>query len=218
MGFATLAGQATGTVQPSGLHEFIAGTPFVAATQSLDLRDLQQAAAQSLLAGVMAGGPVTVSGLVLTFPAGFTYWARQVWQASGTTTYSVPDASTTYVWACSDGVIRPTSTVLSPTGFDGRSCCLVCKAVAAGGVATLDFSGQQRARTADATARKVQDGPLSLDYGAGVVDTSGAALRIPSVTADPTVPATGTFVWFRSDTLMLCVSVNGTVKRSAAFA
>ena len=218
MAFATMAGNAPSSVAHSGLIEATSGLPYSAAALNSALEDLQTPAKWGLLAGVLVTGVITGSGLNVAFPAGFTYFAGQVWKCGATTTINVPDTSVSYIWGCSDGQLRTSASAATvPAGFDSRSACLLCKATAAGGVATVDVTVQQKARSADSAARKVADGPLSLDYANNVIDLSGAALKIPSVTADPTVPSVGTFVWFRSDTLQLSVSVGGVVKRSAAF-
>jgi hypothetical protein len=219
MALTTLAGSTPTQVQTSGINEFRTG-PFVASVQTLDLRDLQELTRQSALAGVQISGAITATGLVVSIPAGLQYYARQLWVASGTTTILVPDGSTSYVWGCSDGLLRVTTSGGSPvlpTSFDARMCCLLCKAVAVAGAVTITTTLQQTARYADATNRLVREGPLTIDYANAVVDVSTGALRIPSVTADPTVPGTGTYLWFRSDTLQMCVSVSGTIKRSVAF-
>ena len=188
MALSTLAGSAPSQVQSSGLNEFIAGQPLIAATQTLDLRDLQELTRQAELAGVQIAGTITATGLSVSIPAGLQYFARQIWKASGTTTVLVPDGSTSYIWGCSDGLLRVTTSGGSPTlptGFDARSCCLICKAVAVAGTATITTALQQSARYADATNRLVHEGPLTIDYGNMVTDTSAGALRIPSVSAGP---------------------------------
>jgi hypothetical protein len=155
VGFVTLTGLAAGSVQASGLQEQAAGSPLLSSRMNQDARELQMVAMQTHLAGVLTGGDITVSNLLVSFPVGFRFFARQIWEASGTTQVSVPDAATTYLWGCADGQIRLTGTDAVPGGWDNRSACRLAKATAAGGVAVLDLSVQHRARFADASGRVV---------------------------------------------------------------
>jgi hypothetical protein len=120
--------------------------------------DLTQAARQQSLSGVLSGGVCTAALLVVTIPANTYYIAGGiVWYNTGAETASVSDAATTYLWGCSDGVIRPTSTTTPPTDFTAATACIITKAVAVSGVATVDNSVQQRARTADHANRVVSE-------------------------------------------------------------
>lgn len=220
MGFQTYggsnpAGSGSAPVLHNGLQGVSDGEPFIAATQNADEQDLQAPCAYANLAGFLTGGNCTAAALNVTIPAGTSYFAKSVWITSGAIVVGVPDSATTYLWGCSDGIIRPTTTLVLPTGFDAQSACLLVKAVAVSGVITLDNTVRQRGRYADRATRKVQDGPLSLDYANAVIDTSGAALQIPAFTgADPTVPSVGVFLWFRTDNNTLGVSNNGSVVHS----
>jgi hypothetical protein len=82
-------------------------------------------------------------------------------------TQLVTDDATTYLWLCSDGETRITTTTTPPTSYDERTACILCRVVAASGTATVDLSVQQRARAAS-TGRYVSEGA---GLWAGVPDT-----------------------------------------------
>ena len=188
------------------------GQPLVADDQNKDFRDLQELGRQTQLAGVMLATAITATGLTLGFGVGFLYFARQIWVASGTTSYSVPDEAITYLWGCADGILRPSASAATPpAGFDTTQACLLVKATAHLGVVTLDVSVQQRSRYADPAARKVTDGPLSLDYANNRVDVSAGALVLPVLAADPATLVDG-MAWVNSATATLKYRVGGVTK------
>lgn len=210
----TPSGTASGATNANGLNGLSSGSPLGSAKYNADQGDLQTPAMEALLPGVLnlAGG-LTYSALVVTVPSGYAWYARQVWQANGTVTGSVPASATTYLWGCSDGLIRPASSLTPPAGFAGPASCLLA-IVVSGSTAITSLAQGWTARAC--SGRVVTDGPLVLDYANNVVDASGAALKIPSGTADPAVPGTGVYIWFRTDTSEIGVSINGTVKHTAA--
>ena len=179
MAFSTLTGVATGSVQASGLQEQVAGNPVLATRMNADDRELQQVSMQTHLAGVLTGGDITVASLLVSFPVGFRFFARQIWEASGTTQVSVPDAATTYLWGCADGQIRQTSTDAVPGGWDNRTACRLAKAVASGGVAVLDLSVAHRARFADAAGRVVCENSGAWSPTPDVIP-SGVRVEVPA--------------------------------------
>lgn len=202
------AGSSSDAVQPSGLYEFSDGDAFIAGDQNKDLQDLQELGRQAQLAGVHVAATITASGLTLNFPAGFQYFARQIYLMSGTTTFAVPDGSISYVWGCVDGILRRTANTTPPASFDATTACILVKATASAGVVTLDATVQQKSRYADPAARKVKDGPLTLDYANNVVDASGGALKVPVLASDPATPVDG-MVWINSATSKLKFRVGG---------
>lgn len=147
--------------------------------QDAFLDTLQESRYQHL-AGVLSGGVCTVSGLVVTVPASTVYVAGgMVWTNASGETQSATDDATTYVWGCADGQLRITSTTTPPTGFESGKSCILTKAVAVSGTATLDNSVQHRARTADHTNRIIGE---NAGVFAPILDTVPATFRgvIPS--------------------------------------
>ena len=210
MAIQTMAGTTPAQANANGLQGVKAGYPLIDTVYNGDQRDIQEGHVQALLAGVIAGGVCTASGLNVTIPNGTIYYARQVWQLTADVVISVPDAATTLLWGCCDGVIRQTASSF-PSGYDGTNSCLIAQGTASGGTMTL-AGGQHKGRQLDHTNRTVKDGPLLIDYANAVVDASAGALRIPSFSSDPSVPATGTYIWFNTSTNTAKVSVNGTVQ------
>jgi hypothetical protein len=138
-------------------------------------RDLVEGARQQSLSGVISGGVCTAALLVVTIPANTYYIAGGiVWYNTGAETAGVSDDTTTYLWGCSDGVIRPTATTTPPTDFTASTACIITKAVAVSGVATVDNSVQQRARTADSTNRVIGE---NAGVFAPVLDTIPSTFR-----------------------------------------
>ncbi len=208
----TKSGQLPATANAMGLQGVTTGMPLQADAYNADARDIQEGHVQALLAGILAGGTCTAAGaLNITIPSGSTWYARQVWTLNADVTIGVAASVTTYVWGCSDGVIRQTTSGL-PSGFDATTAVLLTTATATSSTASVSNTGQHIARQVDRSNRVVTDGPLKLDYANAVVDASNSALRIPSFSSDPSVPGTGTFIWFNSTSGQAKVSVNGTVQ------
>jgi len=148
MGWETISETAAASVGASGLVEWSAGDSLSADDLNNNLADVQGVTLWGMPSGVLAGGACTAAFLVVTVPDGTRYLARNIWCANGNQTISVTDESTTYVWGCADGVLRITSSSTPPVGWDDRTACILCRAVATGGTATVDLSVQQRARLA----------------------------------------------------------------------
>lgn len=148
-----------------GIRALVDGRPAVADDWNRNWRDIQESSSFSLLAGVLEGGAATASGLSVTIPSGTIYFARMVWKFTDNTTFVVPDNATTYLWGCSDGVVRQTSSPTPPQGFTTRTACILTKANASSGVASVDNSVQQKARYSDPDIRLIQEGDaLKIDY------------------------------------------------------
>lgn len=176
MAFKTLSGFTSSDVGANGLKQFTSATPPLASDFNNDFTDEQAAAAYGMLAGVLSGGAITAAALNVTIPAGLTYFARQVWINDGSVvTVSVPDASTTYLWGCSDGQIRQTATTTPPSSFDNRTACILTKVVSSGGNAAVDDTARQRARTADGPNHVVSENAPSF---APVMDTIPAGAEV----------------------------------------
>lgn len=170
-------------VGSTGVLEFTTGTAVGSANLTKDFRDAYQPATWGMCAGVLAGGVCTASGLVITVPAGTYYYASQVWYASSSTTVNVPDNSTTYVWGCSDGVLRVTATSSPPIGFTRSQSCLLVLVTSVSGVCTLNLAIQDAARIADNTNRIVTEYNAQIGFGfVSEMDTvpAAAVITIPS--------------------------------------
>lgn len=127
--------------------------------------DTLQAGAYQNLAGVLSGGVCTVALLSVTIPANTVYVAGgMVWTNLTTETKAVTDDATTYVWGRADGQLDITATTTPPSGFEGGKSCLLTKAVAVAGVATLDNTVQHKARTLDHTNRTVNENAALLGF------------------------------------------------------
>lgn len=193
-----------------GLQGAVTGAPLTAAQLNDNWQDLQEYPRLGMLSGVVSGGIVTTSGLNVTIPSGTIWYARQAWKVTTNVIIGLTASATTYLWGCSDGVIRPTATSTPPAGFDSTSACILCVGIAGSSTITLVSGAQQSARSID--GRVVTDGPLILDYGNGFVDASAAiAFKVPGVTSDPSVPGSGVYLWYRTDTNVLRASVSGSV-------
>lgn len=155
----------------SGLPALADGEPLLAATLNKLLRDLQPASYNAQLAGVLYGGQCESGTLDVKIPSGTSYFAKQVWTSDAVHSVNVPDEATTYIWGCSDGVIRTTATTTPPDGFDAYTACIITRATAKSGYATIDNTVQQRARFA-ATANR------------SAIDTGGFMPKPSSVPAD----------------------------------
>lgn len=155
MAFTTLKGFTHSQTDADGLIPF--GEPgYTTMDKTIfrnTLKELLQGGMYQGLAGVLAGGVCTAATNVVTIPANTYYIAGGVgWFNASAHTESVADG-TLYLWGCSDGEIHTSSDTTPPTGFTTRTACIITKAVTTGGVAVLDNSVQQRARTADGTNR-----------------------------------------------------------------
>ena len=207
MGWVAANGLAPAAVGADGIVAFSTGDVPDAADFDANFTAPLDVAGYGLAAGVLAGGVCTAAALVVTIPDGTTYYARQVWAADGDATVNVTDEATTYVWGCSDGVVRITATSTPPSSFDARTACLLTVATATGGTASVDNTLQWAARQTDAASGVVVEGTM-LDLSKGLI--------VPVVASDPSTLVNG-MVWFRSDTLQLSIRVAGATKRSAAF-
>lgn len=173
MGWRTSQGYTPADVNGNleGLPELSDGVPLLAATMNKLLRDLQPASYNAQFAGVLAGGVCYTEALDVKIPAGTSYFAKQVWTLDALQSVSVSDDATTYLWGCSDGVIRVTDDTNPPDGFDATTACILTRANAANGYATIDNTVQQRARVARGDNRFVSDNggfmpqPISIPEG-----------------------------------------------------
>lgn len=148
MAWKTAGGLAASAVGASGFVEFASGAPLLAASLNSDLVGAQDGAAYALACGVIGAFDPTAAGLAVTIPSGSAYFARQVWVADGAAVVNVADGATTWLWGCADGVVRQTLTSAYPTGQTALTCCLLAVVVSAAGVAVVDVSAQQLARSA----------------------------------------------------------------------
>lgn len=148
MTFVNLSGQLPAGVGASqvgsnGLKAFSASSALAADDLNNTYKDVQLPLTYLLQPGVTTTGSITASGLVVSFPSGFAFFAQNVWTNNATVTTTVTDGTTTYIWGCSDGNLRKTSSSTQPTGYTGSGSCLLCSATASGGTATIDISAQQ---------------------------------------------------------------------------
>jgi hypothetical protein len=158
MAFITIKEFTTSQTDADGLLPFgDAGYTTLNATQLRNtLKDIMQAFRYGNLAGVLSGGVCTASGLVVTVPANTFFVAGgMVWFNESNHTESFADAASTWLWGCSDGLLRQTTTSAQDPDFLGDASCLITFGVAASSVVTLDNGLQQRARTADHTNRVI---------------------------------------------------------------
>jgi hypothetical protein len=137
MAITTLSGTLPTSVTAAGVRNYTTGDAVSAAGLQADLGDAYAPAMYCLPSGVVLGFACTASGLGVTIPAGSVWYARQVWLVTTDTVVTVPDNSTTYLWGCSDGVIRQTSTTTAPTGYSAYTAAIVAQVSASGGVATV---------------------------------------------------------------------------------
>ncbi len=136
-----------------GFVRATSGSPLSSGLLNQNSGDAMAAAVNALPAGLVSGGACTASGLNVTIPSGTRYVARTRWTFDADQVVAVPDGATTYLWGCSDGVVRQTATTTFPTGYDQSSACILAKAVAASGVVTLDPGAAQWARAWDSNSR-----------------------------------------------------------------
>ena len=113
-----------------------------------------------MLSGVLSGGVCTETALNVEVPANTIFVAGAVvWKNAAMETCGVPDDDTSYVWGCADGQLRYSDAIgTQPPGFTGSLSCLLCEAVAASGVLTINNAVQWKARTADHTNHFTQEG------------------------------------------------------------
>jgi hypothetical protein len=137
MAITTLSGTLPTAVTAAGVRNYTTGDAVSAAGLQADLGDAYAPAMYCLPAGVVLGFACTASGLSVTIPAGSVWFARQVWLVTGDITVTVPDNATTYLWGCSDGVIRQTSSTTPPTGYTAYTAAIVAQVSASSGVATV---------------------------------------------------------------------------------
>lgn len=146
MGWKTTSGTLAANAGASGLVEWSAGDGLAASDLNANHADGQTPAIYGLPSGILAGGACSADALAVTIPSGTYYLARNVWYADGNAVVNVSDEATTYIWGCADGELRTTSSATPPTGYDERTACILCRAVATGGAASVDLSVQQHAR------------------------------------------------------------------------
>ncbi len=177
MAFKTLSSLTNAQVGANGQKSF-AGV-LTADDLNHAFNDDQAAPMEGLLAGVLFGGACTASALNVTIPANTIYFARTVWINDADLVVGVSDGTTTYLWGCSDGQIRSTSSTTPPSSFDTRSACILAVAIAVAGVVTLDRTGQQMGRYADGAAHLVSE---NAPVVAPVADTipAGASASVPA--------------------------------------
>jgi len=213
MAIKTRGGTAQSQVNAKGLIGATTNGVLLATNYNADQSDLQEPAAQQMLAGLLAGATCTESGLNVTIPSGTTWYARQIWYLDADYIQGVANNVTSWIFGCCDGIIRVTqgSSMSYPSSFDGSTAVLITKAQAVTGVITLTNALQHLARQVNHSTRQVTDGPMVLDYANGIVDVSAAIFRLPEVTSDPSVPGTGAYVWYRSDLSVLKASIDGSV-------
>lgn len=206
MGFTTLGGYAAdSTVDANGIKAFAAQTILPASDLTDSYLDTQGVAVYGLLPGIIAGGVCTAASLTLTIPSGTVFLARTIWVANASVTVALNDNTTVYIWACSDGEMRTTASAFTlPTGYDARSCCLMCKVTTASGVATVDITVQQKARASDPTGRMVSENNPCI---APVADT------IPS-TATAVIPTGSQLQVFDTLTINGVLTINGKLRVS----
>lgn len=150
MAWTTLAGTTAAAADAYGLKTLASGAAPSANDFNYNWRDAIRGGAWALQPGVISGGVCTAANLVVTIPQNTIYYARSQWtNADAAATSTVPDDATTYLWGCSDGEIRQTANTTPPLGYDVSTACILCKATAAGGTATVDLTVQQKARLAD---------------------------------------------------------------------
>lgn len=174
MTFVTDSGLTSSQVDTNGVRKWADVTTLGATDLTKAGQDAQAAEKYDALPGILTGGECLPFTLSVTIPAGTSYFARQVWYTSAIINFAVGDNQVSYLWCCSDGIVRSTASAGTlPSSFDVTTCCLLCKATALGGVVTVDNTVQQRARYANPTLRAVTEGS---DFFAGVMDTIPAGV------------------------------------------
>lgn len=173
MAFKTITGADFSDVGPSGLREFSSGSVLHSSDLNGNLQDSQAYQMYSNLSGVLIGGPCTSSGLIVTIPSGVVYFARQLWTSDSPTSVAVPDESSVYVWGCSDGVLRLTTTTVPPSGFDNRTACIITRAVSSAGSVTVDDSVRHLSRVSNGSSRTVTEGNVHIDTLLGILTLRG---------------------------------------------
>lgn len=225
MAIHTASGQDSGTVGGHGVPTL--GNTVLTATILNNLNiDLLSTLKALCLSGVVAGGVCTVSGLTVTIPSGTTYYAEMLWSLTSNATVSVVNGTTVYIWGCSDGVIRTTTSTTPPTSFTTSTACIIAKATASGFVVTLDATAQQQTRYADPSARTVRDGVLTIGQtsvqiggGAGVkaVLSTTATLDFSSTSAQSYSTRTLTLTGARDGDTVIVTPPNASVPNGGTF-
>jgi hypothetical protein len=176
----TVGGVPVGT---SGLKEWTNSDGMYGTHLTADFKDVQAISSHQLLCGVTAGGVCTGSALTVTVPSGTEVYAFVMWTLDANATYLVGDNLVTYLWLCSDGIVRQTFTTTQPATFLRNQCCLLCKYTTVAGVGTMDLSVQDQARTVSALYRTILE--LNAVNGFGFqsmpdVFPVGSAVTIPA--------------------------------------
>lgn len=148
-----------------GVFEYASGYSFTGDDLTKDFKDAQAAPALSLPSGILAGGTCTSSGVLVNVSAGIYYYATSVWWGQTDTSITVTDNATTYIWGCSDGNLRITSTTAPPLGFTRSQACLIVKCTATSGVVVFDYTAQDIAQTVDNTNRTLTANSSHIGYG-----------------------------------------------------
>lgn len=177
MGFTTIkAGFTKDQTDGDGLRP-VTGSPTQAQWEGT-FKDIMQPFLYETLSGVLEGGVCTVSALNVTVPINTVYVAGGiVWKTLVGEVQAVTDNATTYIWGCADGEVRITSTTTPPTDFTERTACILTKAVAVSGTATLDNTVQQKAMYS--ASRMMSLNNLGLFPSVDSIP-SGAVATIPS--------------------------------------
>lgn len=168
MGWLTLGGIAPASIGSAGTRAF-SGGPLASADLSAAIADALNPLAKLWAAGVVAlgAGRITASGLNVSIPIGTIVYAGQAFAVvTSAAVITVPDSLTSWIWLCSDGQMRSTSTPTPPARFDATTAALLCVATAASGTATIDATSTVRAHYAG-LSRQIYDGWYSTDVGAG---------------------------------------------------
>lgn len=149
----------------TGIYPLVAGQIISADPINKTWKDIQGLSRYFNLPGVIDGTSylvdITIDGLDVTILAGFSWYARQVWTITDDDyELSVADDAISWIWGCSDGVIRveqaATIELAAPDGFDWNQLALFAKVTAADGVGVIDLTVQQRARRVTST-RNISD-------------------------------------------------------------
>jgi hypothetical protein len=148
MAVYTVSGLLAADVGDTGIYEMVTGEPVVADPWNSTFKDLQIPARYALLPGILEPpgllDGITTSALDVTIASGTTWYAQGVYTLDDAFIVSVPDDATTRLYARSDGIISSDT-----TGFLASQYCILCDVIADDGVATIDYTTQQRARYAD---------------------------------------------------------------------
>src|ERR1700679_1478537 len=193
MTFETPSGYTAGQLNENGVLAF--SGPLRSADLVDSFEDGQEPAHWGLLPGVLVASAITGSGLTLSFPDGYAYYARQVWVSVGISSVILSNM-TLYLYGCSDGQVRTSATETPPAGWDDTSSCLLCLAVGSGGNLTITQAGvQQLARYANPATRVIQDGAITNDAGNSRIITQGFMPQMTNIPAGVTVDVPAGYQW-----------------------